>query len=1170
MFAKKRVSSVFSMLLVTVLMLAQVVSVYASGTGTISGVIRDSNNKPITGLPVSVRALLKSNGNEVAVTHSNPVDGTYTLAGLPLNAELALLASDVGPEDGYNPQFYNYTGWLDWAESIVLTNITPARTGADFFLTGYNDENAIEHLTFNVRTGRLLSDVNLRKAIAYGTNRQALLANAWEPYGTTGDVLHVLLPGSFRALADPADLTIYPYNKAQAETILSNAGWMDSDLDGIRENASNEPLELDFITTTTQMRIESADLFKAQMLDIGILVNVYTYPAGDFFSDNPAVSPLAAGDFDIAEFAWFLRNYGDRLPYFHNTGGEQNYGGYSNPAFDGYYSAAQAAKVAGNQPAFNANALLWQQTYTNDLPALPLFSRIDFGTVNGHVFQANGVTPIANMGVSLVDRANREEARACTDANGYFAFDKVRHWMNWYVVAVPDSRCPGQPEGYAREYWQDAHAIHQATAILLGGDQPDYNGVAFTLNSGETTSAVVGAPGGTIQTQEESVSLVIPGAAVSEDVLFTITDAGAGYQVATTQGDIHTILSFSIGPQGTTFATPSTLTFKWLDNNNDGIVDGTSIPEGLLYLSKDGVMLAGPCSTDAACNLAANTITIQISSLSFFAIGTIADLPAVSSITRANSSPTSANGVDFIVEFTESVKGVDIYDFSLTITGSVSGASVTEVTGSGATRIVTVNIGAGNGTLRLDIPDTATITDLLDNPLAGLPYTNGEVYEIAKGPLPSTWVGGVAIQSDQPVVAVGRPHVGAEVASYIGSTSGSTTQYVPMLFKDAFGGGYNAALYIQNISSESASLTMEFIDSNGTVVYTKNDSLDPNASKGYWLPAEAGLPNGFAGGVKVTSTQNILAVGRPHINGQVMTYNGMSAGATTAWLPMFFKNGFGNYNTAIYVQNVTNNSTSLLIQYLNLNGSVACAYSDTLGANASKGYWSLSAPCNTGSLPMGFVGGVKVTSSQPILAVGRAHLGAQITTYNGFSGGSHSAYVPMLFRRAFANGSYNAALYLQNVSDGIPDVTNPAQVTIEYVDNNGTVAATQEMSLAAGAIGSIWLPSIPGLPDGFVGGARITADQDIIAVGRPHLGSEITAYNGTSGGSTSAYLSMLFKNAYSAPYQAAFYIQNTSENTANVAISFYDSAGALSCFKSISLAANATQGFWMPTVNCAP
>jgi parallel beta-helix repeat protein len=530
--------------------------------------------------------------------------------------------------------------------------------------------------------------------------------------------------------------------------------------------------------------------------------------------------------------------------------------------------------------------------------------------------------------------------------------------------------------------------------------------------------------------------------------------------------------------------------------------------------------------------------------------------PFVLSSARADTNPTNLDSVNFIVTFSEPVMGVDIADFTLATVG-ISGASLTSLSGSSSIYTITASTGSGFGSLRLDIPGTASITDLMNNPVGGLPYTAGEVYTIS-------WIGSASIASDQNVVAVARPHLGSEVASYIGSTAGSTTQYVPMLFKGAFSGGtYNAALYIQNVSASAATLSLEFTDSSGAVVYTKADTLDPHASKGYWLPAETGLPNGFAGGVKVTSTQPILAVGRPHINGQVMTYNGMSSGATTAWLPMFFKNGFGSYNTALYVQNLTASSANLTIDYINLDGTVACTDNDTLDANASKGYWSLSIACDTGSLPGGFVGGVKVTSTQNILAVGRAHLGTQITTYNGFPGGATSAYLPMLFRKAFG-GTYNAALYLQNVSG------SSADVVIEYLNSAGTVVATQNVTLAANAISSIWLPGVVGLADGFAGGARISSTQNVIAVGRPHLGNEITTYNGAPAGSLNAYLPMLFKDAYGGSYDAAFYVQNTSGSAANVEISFYYSAGVLSCIKSIDLAAGAIEGFWMPTVTCEP
>ncbi len=51
--------------------------------------------------------------------------------------------------------------------------------------------------------------------------------------------------------------------------------------------------------------------------------------------------------------------------------------------------------------------------------------------------------------------------------------------------------------------------------------------------------------------------------------------------------------------------------------------------------------------------------------------------------------------------------------------------------GSGATYVVKVNAGSGAGTIRLDVPVTATITDLDGNPLANLPFTSGETYTLS-------------------------------------------------------------------------------------------------------------------------------------------------------------------------------------------------------------------------------------------------------------------------------------------------------------------------------------------------------------------------------------------------------------------------------------------------------
>lgn len=109
--------------------------------------------------------------------------------------------------------------------------------------------------------------------------------------------------------------------------------------------------------------------------------------------------------------------------------------------------------------------------------------------------------------------------------------------------------------------------------------------------------------------------------------------------------------------------------------------------------------------------------------------------PTVTSIVRANASPTGAASVDYNVTFSQSVTGVNAADFALTTTGAVAGASVTGVSGSGANYTVTVGTGTGDGTIRLDVVDDDTIRNASLTPLGGAGagngnFTTGEVYTI--------------------------------------------------------------------------------------------------------------------------------------------------------------------------------------------------------------------------------------------------------------------------------------------------------------------------------------------------------------------------------------------------------------------------------------------------------
>ncbi len=112
-------------------------------------------------------------------------------------------------------------------------------------------------------------------------------------------------------------------------------------------------------------------------------------------------------------------------------------------------------------------------------------------------------------------------------------------------------------------------------------------------------------------------------------------------------------------------------------------------------------------------------------------------LPKVAGILLVDPNLTGADNVHFTVSFSKEVSGVDAGDLSLVTTGGISGAVVSDVSGSGSTYTVTVATGAGDGTMRVDVMDNDSIIDLAGNPLGGVGTGNGNfitggVYTIDK------------------------------------------------------------------------------------------------------------------------------------------------------------------------------------------------------------------------------------------------------------------------------------------------------------------------------------------------------------------------------------------------------------------------------------------------------
>lgn len=109
----------------------------------------------------------------------------------------------------------------------------------------------------------------------------------------------------------------------------------------------------------------------------------------------------------------------------------------------------------------------------------------------------------------------------------------------------------------------------------------------------------------------------------------------------------------------------------------------------------------------------------------------------VEAIVRADSNPTNAAAVHFIVRFSLPVSGVSTADFVLHA-GSVADATITSVTGAGDTRTVTVNTGTLDGTVGIDLIDDNSIVDNLSRLLGGPAvndgdFSTGQVYTVYRG-----------------------------------------------------------------------------------------------------------------------------------------------------------------------------------------------------------------------------------------------------------------------------------------------------------------------------------------------------------------------------------------------------------------------------------------------------
>lgn len=211
-------------------------------------------------------------------------------------------------------------------DPIKYSRIIPARPELQKKLALYKElGNSYTYLGFNLKH-KPFDDIRVRKAINYAIDKQEIIDGVYLGLGI--NIASPYKPGT--RWSNP-DLQPYSYDPNKAKTFLKEAGFIDSDGDGILDR-DGKPFSFEIITNQNKEREKSAVLIQRRLKDIGIDVQIRAIEWASFISRF-----IKTGDFDAVVLGWSLGLDPDQFSIWHssqNQPGQFNFIGYNNPQID--------------------------------------------------------------------------------------------------------------------------------------------------------------------------------------------------------------------------------------------------------------------------------------------------------------------------------------------------------------------------------------------------------------------------------------------------------------------------------------------------------------------------------------------------------------------------------------------------------------------------------------------------------------------------------------------------------------------------------------------------------------------------------------------------------------------------------------------------------------------
>jgi peptide/nickel transport system substrate-binding protein len=241
----------------------------------------------------------------------------------------ALKSGEIDFADDLNPTLFNS---LEGEPNIGTVRAAPSSFTNFAFNFGSPPDVAAWQQMANDTHHPAIDDLAFRQAIAHATDKQAVVDSIYQGNAIPGS--SITLPSRIWHYEPPAE-DVFDFNLDTANQILDDAGYEDTDGDGVREMpGGGEPLELDVLTINSSTGSNDTGLLMAGWAEqIGVKFNVIPV------SEGKAYVLWEEGDFDAYIWGWGGDPDPDFILSIFTTAQCLSWsdGCYSDPAFDEMY-----------------------------------------------------------------------------------------------------------------------------------------------------------------------------------------------------------------------------------------------------------------------------------------------------------------------------------------------------------------------------------------------------------------------------------------------------------------------------------------------------------------------------------------------------------------------------------------------------------------------------------------------------------------------------------------------------------------------------------------------------------------------------------------------------------------------------------------------------------------